>query len=90
MPKEKIAEVLNITARYVSMDALLVQDEEASFIDVYVAEDAPTTDQALMKESLSREIERALATLTEKGKGRVEPFLRHWEPSWLDFGRNRG
>ena len=65
MPKEKIAEVLNITTRYVSMDAPLVQDEETNFIDVYVAEDAPTTDQALMKESLSREIERALSALTE-------------------------
>ena len=74
MPKEKIAEVLNITTRYVSMDAPLVQDEETNFIDVYVAEDAPTTDQALMKESLSREIERALATLTEKERDVINLF----------------
>lgn len=74
MPKEKIAEVLNITTRYVSMDAPLVQDEETNFIDVYVSDDAPSTDQSLMKESLSREIERALATLTEKERDVINLF----------------
>ena len=74
MPKEKISEVLNITTRYVSMDAPLVQDEETNFIDVYINEDAPSTDQSLMKESLSREIERALATLTEKERDVLNLF----------------
>ena len=74
MPKEKISEVLNITTRYVSMDAPLVQDEETNFIDVYINEDAPATDQSLMKESLSREIERALATLTEKERDVLNLF----------------
>ncbi|MDE5574911.1 MAG: sigma-70 family RNA polymerase sigma factor, partial [Bacteroidales bacterium] len=74
MPKEKIAEVLNITTRYISMDAPLVQDEETNFIDVYVSDDAPSTDQSLMKESLSREIERALATLTDKERDVINLF----------------
>ncbi|MEG1498914.1 MAG: RNA polymerase sigma factor RpoD/SigA [Bacteroidales bacterium] len=74
IPKEKIAEVLNITTRYVSMDAPLVQDEETNFIDVFISEDSPATDHILMKESLSREIERALASLTEKERDVINLF----------------
>ncbi|MDR1974592.1 MAG: RNA polymerase sigma factor RpoD/SigA [Bacteroidales bacterium] len=64
--KEKITEVLNLTTRSISMDAPLVQDEDTSFIDVYISADSPTTDQYLIKESLQREIEHALSTLSEK------------------------
>ncbi|MEG1572141.1 MAG: RNA polymerase sigma factor RpoD/SigA [Bacteroidales bacterium] len=74
MSKEKIAEVLNITTRYVSMDAPLVQDEETNFIDVFISEDSPSTDQLLIKESLSREIERSLSTLTEKERDVINLF----------------
>ncbi|MCL2682819.1 MAG: RNA polymerase sigma factor RpoD/SigA [Bacteroidales bacterium] len=66
LSKDKISEVMNITTRYVSMDAPLIQDEETSFIDIYINEDNPTTDSLLIRESLAREIERSLATLTEK------------------------
>jgi RNA polymerase primary sigma factor len=64
--KEKIAEVMNLTTRSISMDAPLIQDEDTNFIDVYISEDAPTTDSYLLKESLQREIEHALSTLSEK------------------------
>jgi RNA polymerase primary sigma factor len=64
--KEKITEVMNLTTRSISMDAPLVQDEDTNFIDVYISEDAPTTDSYLLKESLQREIEHALSTLSEK------------------------
>ena len=40
-------------------------DEDTNFVDVLPNEDTPPTDDALMKESLSLEIERSLATLTE-------------------------
>jgi RNA polymerase primary sigma factor len=64
--KEKITEVLNLTTRSISMDAPLVQDEDTNFIDVYISEDTPATDSFLLKESLQREIEHALSTLSEK------------------------
>ena len=64
--KEKITEVMNLTTRSISMDAPLIQDEDTNFIDVYIAEDAPATDSSLLKESLQREIEHALSTLSEK------------------------
>jgi RNA polymerase primary sigma factor len=66
IPQEKINAVMKISTRHVSMDAPLAQDEETKFIDVFMSEDTPTTDSILMFESLSREIQRALATLTEK------------------------
>ncbi|GHS89322.1 RNA polymerase sigma factor RpoD [Bacteroidia bacterium] len=70
----KLAEVMNITTRYISMDAPLVQDEETSFIDVYISDEAPGTDQLLIRESLSREIERSLSTLTEKEREVINRF----------------
>jgi len=66
IPRDKIAEILSITNRYVSMDAPITQDEENNLIDVYVPEDGTNTDFILMKESLAKEIHRSLSTLTEK------------------------
>ncbi len=74
MSKDKIAEVMNITTRYVSMDAPLVQDEETNFIDIFVSEDNVDTDHLLIRESLSKEIERSLATLTEKERDVINLF----------------
>jgi len=66
LPENKVDSVLKITTRTVSMDAPLTQDEDMSLLDVYVSDDNPTTDSDLMKESLAREIQRSLATLTKK------------------------
>ncbi len=66
LPENKVDSVLKITTRTVSMDAPLTQDEDMSLLDVYVSDDNPTTDNDLMKESLAREIQRSLATLTKK------------------------
>jgi RNA polymerase primary sigma factor len=66
LPENKVESVLKITTRTVSMDAPLTQDEDMSLLDVYVTDDNPTTDNDLMKESLAREIQRSLATLTKK------------------------
>ncbi|MFZ4741068.1 MAG: sigma-70 family RNA polymerase sigma factor [Bacteroidales bacterium] len=74
IPRDKIADVLNITTRYVSMDAPLIQDEDTNFIDVFVSEDNPVTDSLLMRESLAKEIERSLATLTDKERDVVNLF----------------
>ena len=66
LPETKVESVLKIITRTVSMDAPLTQDEDMSLLDVYVSDDNPTTDRELMKESLAREIQRSLATLTKK------------------------
>ena len=66
MPEEKVLSALKISTRYISMDAPISPDEDTKFIDLFVTEDTPGTDNLLMKESLMREIQRSLATLTEK------------------------
>jgi RNA polymerase primary sigma factor len=66
MPDYKIDAAKKITTRYISMDAPLTQDDETKFLDVFVSDDTPQTDDILMKESLAREIQRSLATLTKK------------------------
>lgn len=65
LPEDKIKSILGISGRHISIDAPLVADEDTNFVDVLPNEDTPPTDDALMKESLSLEIERSLATLTE-------------------------
>jgi RNA polymerase primary sigma factor len=66
VPNYKIDAAKKITTRYISMDAPLTQDDETKFLDVFVTDDTPHTDDILMKESLAREIQRSLATLTKK------------------------
>jgi len=75
IPQEKINAVMKISTRHVSMDAPLAQDEDTKFIDVYMSDDTPTTDSILMFESLSKEIQRALATLTEKERDVVTLYF---------------
>ena len=48
------------------MDAPLVSGEENSLLDVLSSEDGPNPESGLLNESLRREIERALSTLTDR------------------------
>jgi RNA polymerase primary sigma factor len=74
LPQHKVEETLKIVTRTVSMDAPLDQDEELRFLDVFVSEETPETDEPLMKESLGREIQRSLASLTEKERDIINMF----------------
>ncbi|MCQ2294526.1 MAG: RNA polymerase sigma factor RpoD/SigA [Bacteroidales bacterium] len=65
IPEDKIKSILGISGRHISIDAPLIADEDVNFVDVLPNEDTPPTDSALMRESLSLEIERSLSTLTE-------------------------
>lgn len=66
VPEHKIESALKISTRYVSTDAPLTQDEDLKFLDVFITEDSMPTDSGLLKESLGKEIQRSLATLSEK------------------------
>jgi len=48
------------------MDAPFVQGEENSLLDVLENEDDETPDQGLLVDSLRREVQRALGTLTQR------------------------
>lgn len=66
LSNHKVKSTLNIATRYVSMDAPMPNDEDAKFLDFFVPQDTESTDDSLMKESLGNEIQRSLATLTQK------------------------
>jgi RNA polymerase primary sigma factor len=74
MPEDKVDSTMKISTKYVSMDAPLAQDEDSKFLDVYVSDDAITTDEHLMHESLTREIQRSLSTLSEKERDVVSLY----------------
>jgi RNA polymerase primary sigma factor len=74
LPQHKVEETMRIVTRTVSMDAPLDQDEDMRFLDVFVPDDTTDTDDLLIKESLSREIQRSLATLTEKEREIINLF----------------
>ncbi len=59
-----VKEAIKSTGRHISMDAPLSPDEEGNMYDVMLSKDAPSPDRELLTESLRREIERALSTLT--------------------------
>jgi RNA polymerase primary sigma factor len=66
IPVDKISDTLLVSGKHISMDAPFVEGEENSLLDVLVDNDAPITDGSLMNESLSKEIDRALSTLSER------------------------
>ncbi|ERM82575.1 RNA polymerase sigma factor rpoD [Rhodonellum psychrophilum GCM71 = DSM 17998] len=74
---EELAEVLEVTAaevvdtmkisgRHVSMDAPFVQGEENSLLDVLENDGEEKPDDGLMNDSLRKEVQRALSTLTQR------------------------
>ncbi len=64
--EDKIDSAMKISTRSVSMDAPVIPDEDTTLIDLMTPEDSKSTDEELMQESLRREIERSLSTLSEK------------------------
>ncbi|NOX85067.1 MAG: RNA polymerase sigma factor RpoD/SigA [Chlorobi bacterium] len=74
VPGHKINSTMKIATRFVSMDAPLASDEETKFVDVYVPTDSPSTDEDLMHESLGREIQRSLSTLSEKERDVINMY----------------
>jgi RNA polymerase primary sigma factor len=62
----EVADTLKISGRHLSMDAPFAQGEDNRLLDVIQDERTPLPDFSLIKESLSKEVERALGTLTER------------------------
>lgn len=75
IPVDKIADTLKMSGRHVSVDAPFVEGEDNSLIDVMVNEDSPNADRGLINESLSKEIDRALSTLTDREAEIIRKFF---------------
>ena len=77
--EHEVKESMRNAGRHVSMDAPLIQDEDNNMYDVLKSDDGPTPETDLIYDSLRKEIERAISTLT----GREADVIR------LYFGLNR-
>lgn len=75
LPADKVADTMRVSGRHISVDAPFVEGEDNSLLDVLVNNDSPNADKALINESLAKEIERALATLTERENDIIKLFF---------------
>lgn len=75
LPIDKVSDTMKVSGRHVSMDAPFANGEESSLLDVLVNFDSPKADTGLMNESLSKEIDRALSTLTDRERDVVKLFF---------------
>ena len=62
----EVVDTMKISGRHVSMDAPFVQGEENSLLDVLENDTEEKPDTGLMNDSLRREVQRALSTLTQR------------------------
>jgi RNA polymerase primary sigma factor len=66
MDVSEVSDAMKISSRHVSMDAPFTSGEENRLLDVIEDDQQPAPDEILMTESLKTEIERALATLSDR------------------------
>ena len=62
----EVVDTMKISGRHISMDAPFVQGEENSWLDVLENNNEQKPDSGLMNDSLRREVQRALRTLTQR------------------------
>ncbi len=63
---EDVKEAIRNSGRHISMDAPLPNDEETNLYDVLTNPEALSPDRGLLTDSLRKEIERVLSTLTPR------------------------
>lgn len=73
--KEKVADTIRIAGKHLSVDAPIVDGEDNNLLDVLANVDSPGADRKLLHESLSKEIDRALDTLTERERDVLKLFF---------------
>jgi RNA polymerase primary sigma factor len=62
----EVVDTMKISGRHVSMDAPFVQGEDNTLLDVLENDTEVTPDSGLMTDSLRKEVQRALSTLTQR------------------------
>jgi len=63
---ENIKDAMRSSGRHISMDAPLTEDEDGDMYEVLLSDESPSPDGNLLNDSLRKEIERALSSLTER------------------------
>jgi RNA polymerase primary sigma factor len=73
---EEVAATLSMSSRHVSMDSPIADGEDSTLIDIMFNPNAELADENIInKESLKKEIERSLNTLTERQQEVIRYFF---------------
>lgn len=72
---DEVTSNLKISSRHVSMDAPFANGEESNLLDVLINDNEDTPDSGLMSDSLRREVQRALSTLTQRESEVIESYF---------------
>lgn len=64
--EKEVRESMKNAGRHISMDAPLINGEDSNLYDVLKSGDSPSPETGLITDSLRKEIERALTTLSER------------------------
>ena len=64
--EEKVREALGTNGKKVSVDAPFQDEDSGSLIDIMTDETAPATDNKMERESLSKDLDAALGTLSDR------------------------
>ena len=75
LPANKIEELIKVSGKPISFDAPFTDGEEGSLLDVLPNTDSPRADSVLNKESLSKEIDRALMQLYDREREILKMFF---------------
>ncbi|OFY94712.1 MAG: RNA polymerase subunit sigma [Bacteroidetes bacterium RIFCSPLOWO2_12_FULL_31_6] len=73
--ESKVTESQKISGRHVSMDAPFKDGEDGTLLDVLSNGNSPKADISLLNESLQKEIDRSLSTLTERERDVIKLFF---------------
>ncbi len=66
IPESEVKESIRNSGRHISMDAPLIQDDENNMYDILKSDENITPETELLYDSLRKEIDRAISTLTPR------------------------
>jgi len=66
VPTEEVVNTIKISNRHISLDAPVFHDQKDSLLDILESDIKDTPDSELIKDSLRKEIERALSSLKKR------------------------
>ena len=75
IPVEKISSTISVSGRSISVDAPFAEGEDNCMLDVLTNDDSPMADSSLNKESLSKEVDRALNQLHDREREILKMFF---------------
>jgi len=88
VPTAEVVNTIEISSRHISLDAPVFHDQKDSLLDILESDLKDTPDSELIKDSLRKEIERALSSLKKEGSNDNQFIFWPKRTSLYDLGRN--